>query len=326
MLEYLPLSLIQSDEDFNAEALALFHWQLEYVEVYKRFFEYSGRNAEKILTWKDIPALPVSAFKTHTVLAKGLQPQITFSSSTTSGTDPSLHHLPVVELYHDSFLEGFRRVYGDPHEYCILALLPSYLERSGSSLVYMAEALIQKSTDTRSGFFLDQWDELQRILIDLRAENRKTILLGVTFALLDFAKQYPVDFPELIVMETGGMKGRRKEMVREEVHAELMRAFQISSVHAEYGMTELLSQAYACKDGLFVTPPWMKIRVMDATDPFTELEPGRSGRIVITDLANRFSCAFVATDDIGRMYADGTFEVLGRMDHSDVRGCNLMVF
>ncbi|MFN5355862.1 MAG: acyl transferase [Bacteroidota bacterium] len=326
MPENLPLRLIQTDEDFNAEALALFYWQLEHVEVYKRFFEYAGRSAEKILTWKDIPALPVSAFKTHRVLAQGLQAKITFSSSTTSGTEPSLHHLPMVELYNESFLEGFCRVYGDPHDYCILALLPSYLERSGSSLVHMTDVLIRRSADRRSGFFLDQWDELHRILVALRTENRKTILLGVTFALLDFAQQYPIDFPELIVMETGGMKGRRKEMVRQEVHAELMKAFEIPSVHAEYGMTELLSQAYALKEGLFVTPPWMKIRIMDATDPFAELEPGRSGRIVIADLANRFSCAFVATDDIGRMHPDGTFEVLGRMDHSDVRGCNLMVF
>lgn len=326
MPEFLPLHRIQSDAEFNAEALALFHWQRENVEVYRRFLDYTGRNADEILSWKDIPCLPVSAFKTHSVLASGMQATITFSSSTTSGDKPSLHHLPIVELYNESFLEGFRRIYGDPQAYCILALLPSYLERSGSSLVYMAEALIQKSTDKRSGFFLDQWEELHRILNELKSENRKTILLGVTFALLDFAQQYPVHFPELIVMETGGMKGRRKELVRAEVHAALVSAFGIPSVHAEYGMTELLSQAYAVEEGQFVSPPWMRIRVMDATDPFTELEPGRSGRIVVADLANRYSCAFIATDDIGRMHADGTFEVLGRLDYSDVRGCNLMVF
>lgn len=266
--------------------------------------------------------LPVTFFKTHNVISGAGRPQITFTSSATSGLSVAKHQVLEIGLYESSFKACFELFYGNPADYCILALLPAYLERTGSSLVYMAEYLIKASGHSLSGFYLNDFEMLFDTLI--RLKKQKVILLGVTFALLDFAESYALHFPELIIMETGGMKGRRKELTRDEVHQQLKEAFGVAQVHSEYGMTELLSQAYASGNGKFYCPPWMKVYISDPNDPLTFLPPGKSGLINIIDLANIHSCSFIQTSDIGRINADGSFEILGRMDQSDLRGCSLL--
>lgn len=266
--------------------------------------------------------LPVTFFKTHALITGQEQPQVTFTSSATSGLDVAKHQVTDIRIYEKSFKTCFQLFYGNPEDYCILALLPGYLERTGSSLVYMADYLIKASGHPLSGFYLNDFEKLFDTLI--RLKNQKVILLGVTFALLDFAENYPLHFPELIIMETGGMKGRRMELTRDEVHQQLMETFGVTQVHSEYGMTELLSQAYSTGNGRFNCPPWMKIFISDPNDPLTFLPKGKSGLINIIDLANIHSCSFIQTSDIGRIHADGSFEVMGRMDQSDIRGCSLM--
>jgi phenylacetate-coenzyme A ligase PaaK-like adenylate-forming protein len=316
---------IKNDMEFEELALGIFHFQSKMVPVYREFIKHIKVNPEKINSFSKIPFLPVEFFKSHKIITEGKKPQIVFESSGTTGSIHSRHFVADVSLYERSFLEGFRYFYGNPGDYCILALLPSYLERSGSSLVFMAEKLINHSGHPLSGFYLHEAEKLISVLKELKSQKTPTILIGVSFALADLAESFREDLSGIMIMETGGMKGRRKEMVREELHSLLMDSFNISGVHSEYGMTELLSQAYSKSKGIFNCPPWMKIEIHDSHDPFQILKTGNTGTINIIDLANIYSCSFIATSDLGRLHPDGSFEVLGRMDNSDIRGCNLMV-
>ena len=312
-------------ESFNGIALKIFRYQLVHNKLYNWFIHNLSIELNDIVHYTNIPFLPIEFFKTHEIQSGEFTPQKIFKSSGTTGSVTSQHLIKDLELYEKSFIHSFELFFGDPKEYTILALLPAYLERNNSSLVYMSNVLIEKSSSKDSGFYLDDYEGLSKLLQKLKSQNKKVILLGVTFALLDLAEQYSVSFPELIIMETGGMKGRRKEMVREELHHTLKTAFRVKRIYSEYGMTELLSQAYSKGDGLYNCPPWMKVMIRDVNDPFTILPPGKTGGINIIDLANIHSCSFLATQDLGRVHADGTFEVLGRFDNSDIRGCNLLV-
>lgn len=316
---------VKTARDFDSLALELFHYQYHNVLIYKQFCDLLSCKPEKITSWKDIPFMPVDFFRSHRISDQENKAALVFSSSGTTDSAISFHEVPFPAIYESSFSKGFQHFYGDIKSYCILALLPSYLERKGSSLVYMADKLIKDSTHPLSGFYLNELEKLYQQLQMLKKQQQKTILLGVTYALLDLAAQYPIDFPELIVMETGGMKGRRKEMIREEVHNQLKNAFRVSSVHSEYGMTELLSQAYSYGDGLYSCPPWMRIVIRETNDPLSLIANGMSGGINVIDLANMHSCAFVAIQDIGRLHNENRFEVLGRFDQAQIRGCNLMV-
>lgn len=276
-------------------------------------------------TVDDIPFLPISFFKTQAVLSDFRKPIVAFTSSGTTGMVQSRHLVTDLSLYDQSFNQAFKQFYGNPEDICILALLPSYQEREGSSLIYMVDALIDQSKQPDSGYFLHNHQDLFETLNRLKDLGQKTILIGVTYALLDFVELHNLNFPELIVMETGGMKGKRKEMVREELHAVLQAGFGVDAIHSEYGMTELLSQAYSSGQGIFNCPPWMKISLRDTNDPLSPAQQGKSGGINVIDLANLNSCAFIATQDLGKLYSDGSFEILGRFDNSDIRGCNLLV-
>ena len=312
-------------ESFNALALQIFRYQARENPVYSQYLEHLGTDISAIYDYTRIPFLPIGFFKTARVVAGKFEPDSTFTSSGTSGMQPAKHYVKDLSLYNESFLHAFRRGYGDPSEYRILALLPSYLERSGSSLVYMVDALIKQGDHAESGFFLDNLDVLAEILKECSERKVKTMLIGVSFALLDFAEQHAFHLGDnIIIMETGGMKGRRVEITREELHSKLKGAFGLTAIHTEYGMTELLSQAYSKRDGKLVPPPWMKIVIRDVQDPFSLLQHEKTGAINIIDLANMHSCAFIETQDLGKAYSDGSFEVLGRTDHSDVRGCSLM--
>lgn len=311
---------------FNELALEIFHYQAMRNSVYSRYLEYLGTDIMAIDDYSGLPFLPIGFFKTEKVVTGDFEVEATFSSSGTTGMLPAKHFVKDLTLYHDSFLKGFRKVYGDPAEYRILALLPSYLERKDSSLVYMVDSLIKQGNHPESGFFLDDLDLLAETLRGCSRRNEKTLLIGVSFALLDLAGKFNFSLGEnIIVMETGGMKGRREEITREELHERLKKAFGIKAVHTEYGMTELLSQAYATADGKLFCPPWMKVLIRDIQDPFSLVPPGKTGAINVVDLANIYSCAFIETQDMGRLHPDGTFEVLGRTDHSDIRGCSLLI-
>jgi phenylacetate-coenzyme A ligase PaaK-like adenylate-forming protein len=316
---------IKSPLDFEPLALELFRYQYHNVLVYKRFCDILGRNPERINSLNDIPFLPVDFFRLHRISDQKSRASLVFSSSGTTGSATSFHEVPFPEIYETSFSKGFEYFYGDIGSYCVLALLPSYLERKGSSLVYMANKLIKDSGHSQSGFYLYDFEKLYHQLQVLKSKKQKTLLLGVTYALLDLAAQYPIDFPEMIIMETGGMKGRRKEMIREEVHDRLKNAFQVTSVHSEYGMTELLSQAYSSGEGIYSCPPWMRVLIREMNDPLCLAGKNQSGGINVIDLANVHSCAFVAIQDIGRLNDENHFEVLGRFDQAQIRGCNLMV-
>lgn len=316
---------IQKEEDFNHACLDAFKLQIQTVEVYGQFVRSLHKNPDVITHYSDIPFLPISFFKTHPIIEDVAFADVIFSSSGTTGMQTSKHYVQDVKLYEESYLKAFQHFYGPIEELCVLALLPSYLEREGSSLIYMVDDLINKSHHPKSGFFLHNHQDLFAILQELKSQNQKTLLIGVTYALLDFTEQFPIHFPDLMVMETGGMKGKRKEMVREELHEILCKGFGVEKIHSEYGMTELLSQAYSKGDGIFECPAWMKVLIRDTNDPLSFLPEGRTGGINVIDLANLHSCSFIATQDLGKTYADGTFEVLGRFDNSDIRGCNLMV-
>lgn len=316
---------IRSEQDFNETALAIFRHQAANCEPYRQFITNLNIQADQIKEVKDIPYLPISFFKSHRVVSNQQTEEIIFSSSGTTGMVQSKHFVTDVSVYDDSFNKAFEQFYGNSADSCLLALLPSYLERDGSSLIYMVDALLQQSKHPDSGYFLHNHEDLYHKLTTLKAAGQKTILIGVTYALLDFLELYQLDFPELIVMETGGMKGKRKEMVREELHEMLKSGFGVHAIHSEYGMTELLSQAYSFGEGIFECPNWMKIVLRDTNDPLTLLNSNQTGGINVIDLANINSCSFIATQDLGRLLPDGSFEVLGRFDHSDIRGCNLLV-
>ena len=316
---------IKNKEDFNNLALKIFKFQFENNSVYRSFCDLLYKHPSEVSSINDIPFLPIQFFKTHQVLSSQNKVQKIFTSSGTTGSIVSKHRVTDITLYEDSFRNGFQQLYGDIKDYAILGLLPSYLEREGSSLVYMVNDLIKTSNHPKSGFYLNNFSELKDTLIKLEASNTKTLLVGVSFALLDFIEQYSLNLNHTIVMETGGMKGRRKELIREELHQELKKGFGINMVHSEYGMTELLSQAYSFGNGIFKTPPWMQILIRDPEDALTISSFGKTGGLNIIDFANINSCSFIATQDLGRLYANNTFEIIGRFDESDIRGCNLMV-
>ena len=272
----------------------------------------------------DIPFLPIEFFKTHQIKTGDFEHEETFLSSGTTGANHSKHLVKDLSLYEDSYINAFKQFYGNIEDYCVLGLLPSYLERKGSSLIYMVDDLIRRSNHNESGFFLDNQAELIEILKKNVENNQKTILFGVSFALLDLAESYQIDLSDVIIMETGGMKGRRKELTRTELHAIYKNSFGVANIHSEYGMTELLSQAYSKGNGLFKTPRWMKVLIRDINDPFSYLQVNKTGGINVIDLANINSCSFIATQDLGKYSAEG-FEVLGRFDNSDLRGCNLLI-
>ena len=316
---------INSTDEFKEMALAVFNYQFAKNEIYRNYTIALKINPDKITELEQIPFMPIEFFKTQKVIS-GLENKNKESMLfTSSGSINSKHYVSDISIYEKSFRNGFEYFYGNIDEYCILALLPSYLEREGSSLIYMMEDFIKTSNNPSSGFFLHNYDELIVILKQIESENKKTILVGVAYALLDLIEKQNFKLKNTIIMETGGMKGKRKEMVREELHAVLCKGFGVDVIHSEYGMTELLSQAYSKGDGIFNCPPWMKILIRDTNDPFTFLPHQKTGGINVIDLANINSCSFIATQDLGKSYADNSFEVLGRFDNSDIRGCNLMM-
>ena len=316
---------IYDEASFENVALKIFQFQAENCAVYKDYIYHLNINPSAINNVKEIPFLPISFFKTHEILSPIVKPEIIFTSSGTTGSITSKHLVSKLEVYQESYNRAFKIFYGEPEEFCILALLPSYLERKGSSLIYMVDDLLKQSQHPKSGYFLHDLSNLYQRLISLKKAKQKTILIGVTYALLDFVEQFQVEFTELIVMETGGMKGKRKEMIRQELHQILCTGFGVNHIHSEYGMTELLSQAYSYGNGVFNCPPWMKVLLRDTSDPLSLLQGKQSGGINIIDLANINSCSFIATQDLGKLHADGSFEILGRFDNADIRGCNLLV-
>lgn len=316
---------IQCEQDFTKLALDIFKYQFKNNKVYRSFCDLINKHPSDVVNVEEIPFLPIQFFKTRKVLTSSHSIEEIFTSSGTTGSVTSKHYVSDVSLYKKSYLSGFNHFYGDIKDYVVLALLPNYLERKGSSLVFMVNDLINKSKSSESGFYLDNLDELAKKIKRLDKEGEKVLLIGVSFALLDLIEKYQFKLNHTIVMETGGMKGRRKELIRDELHKILSNGFGVSKIHSEYGMTELLSQGYSKGNGVFNTPPWMKVMVRDTEDALTILPNRKTGGINIIDLANYNSCSFIATQDLGKTYDNGTFEIIGRFDNSDIRGCNLMV-
>lgn len=314
-----------SYSDFEEFSLEIFRFQAKNNEVYATFLSHLNCDILNVKSIHEIPFLPIQFFKSHQIIASKLPVQELFLSSGTTGMQQSRHYVIDISLYEESFQKGFQQFYGNIEDYTILALLPSYLERNGSSLIFMVNNLIENSRKAKSGFYLDNLDELYKNLIELDNKGEKILLIGVSFALLDLVETHKFQLKNTIIMETGGMKGRRKELIREELHQVLCEGFGVEKIHSEYGMTELLSQAYSKENGIFKCPPWMKILTRDPEDALTILPEGTSGGINVIDLANINSCSFIATQDLGKTYPNGSFEVLGRFDNSDIRGCNLML-
>ena len=301
-------------------ALEVFRFQAEHCDVYAEYLRLIGADPASITRIEDIPMLPIGLFKSHDIYSAATPPQIVFTSSATTGMSFSRHLVADTSIYERDFTEGFRLFYGDIKQWSVYGLLPNYLERTGSSLVYMVDSLIRQAGS--GGFYLHNYEKL---LSDMVADSRPKILIGVTYALLELAEKYAPKLDNTVVMETGGMKGRRKEISKEELHGLLCSAFGVERIHSEYGMAELLSQGYSTGEGLFASPPWMRVIVRDINDPFTHLEAGRRGAIDIIDLGNIYSCSFIATEDVGIAYADNTFRIEGRITDADIRGCNLLV-
>ncbi len=328
MINDLENKIFDAKADFGVLVLNVFRFQYEHNKIYRDYVDAIGIDPETVKSVYDIPFLPIGFFKTHRVVTTDFEPQMIFESSGTTGNIPSRHLVRSLDLYQKSFTKGFERFYGSPRDYCIIGLLPSYLERQHSSLVWMVDHLIEESGHEKSGFYLNEFEKLAGTLQRLEAEGQKTLLIGVTFALLDFAEAFPMPLRHTVVMETGGMKGRREEIIREEVHERLKVAFGLDAVHSEYGMSELLSQAYSPGGGIFRTPPWMRVLVRDESDPLglIRVPPGSSARgaLNIIDLANIWSCSFLATEDLGIVYGDGSFRVQGRLDASEWRGCSML--
>ena len=320
MARYDDIFSIESDSAFERMALQLFRHQAEHCAPYAEYIRLIGVSPDDVQRVEDIPMLPIELFKSHKVYCGENEPQMVFTSSATTGMVQSRHYVADLALYERAFMEAFRHFYGEPKECSIYALLPSYLEREGSSLVYMTERLIAECGG--GGFYLNDYEKLLR---DMSRDHNPKILLGVTYALLDLAENYAPQLENTVVMETGGMKGKRKELSKSELHKILCAAFGVERIHSEYGMAELMSQAYSFGEGVFRTPRWMKVLVRDVNNPFTRLAQGRRGGLDIIDLANRDSCAFIATQDMGICYEDGSFRIEGRISQSDIRGCNLLV-
>ncbi len=319
-----PIFNIASDTEFEKIALQIFRFQAENNAIYKRFIKYLNINPANVKSIENIPFLPIQFFKEYQVVSANKPFDNIFKSSGTSGMTRSKHFVKDIRLYEESFLRGFAHFYGNIKEYTILALLPSYVEQGNSSLVYMVEKLIKESGKEASGFYLNNHQELSKTLQALEQKKEKILLIGVSYALLDLVEAHKFNLSHTIIMETGGMKGRRKEMLREELHQILCNGFGVSTIHSEYGMTELLSQSYSNGNGVFYSPAWQKILIRDTEDPFTYLHDGKTGGINIIDLANIYSCSFIATQDLGKKHKN-SFEILGRFDNSDIRGCNLLI-
>ena len=316
---------IQNEQDFSEVALAVFKHQFQNNRVYRSFCDLINVHPSDVLKVTEIPFLPIQFFKSRKVVASKDEAQEVFTSSGTTGSITSKHFVTDISLYKESYRKGFYHFYGNIEEYTVLALLPNYLERKGSSLVYMVDEFITKSNNVESGFYLDNLEELTQKLIALDKKGQKVLLIGVSFALLDLIEKQQFNLKNTTIMETGGMKGRRKELVREELHAILRGGFGVTEIHSEYGMTELLSQGYSKGKGVFKTPPWMQVLTRDTEDALTINPLVKNGGINVIDLANYNSCSFIATQDLGKVHKDGTFEIIGRFDNSDIRGCNLMV-
>ena len=311
---------MDSESAFNEVALEVFRFQALHCAPYRDYLQLIGVSPDKVLKVDDIPFLPIELFKTHKVYCGKNEPEMVFSSSSTTGMIPSKHYVADIAIYEESFVRGFELFYGKPSDMAIFALLPNYLEREGSSLVYMFDRLIDMSAG--GGFYLH---DLDKLVHDMENCPYPKILLGVTYALLDLAELYPIKLNDTIVMETGGMKGRRKELPKEELHSQLCKAFGVDAIHSEYGMAELLSQGYSSGSGIFRTPPWMKIVIRDINDPFSIMASGVTEGINVIDLANIYSCSFIQTQDMGARYDSGEFKIFGRITGSEIRGCNLLV-
>lgn len=325
MNPYPDIFSIRSQKEFEKIALKVFRHQFEKNKVYQDFCLLLKKDKSNVKTINDIPFLPIQFFKSHEIVSSTNPIQETFTSSGTTGSITSKHLVTDTTLYEKSFRNAFSQFYGNIEDYVILALLPSYLEREGSSLIYMVNDLIEGSNHPKSGFYLHNFDDLIRTLIELDSSGQNVLLIGVTYALLDMVEKQSFQLKNTIVMETGGMKGKRKEIIREELHTLLCNGFGVPSIHSEYGMTELLSQAYSLGNGFFECPPWMSVLIRDTEDALTYVDNGKTGGINVIDLANINSCSFIATQDLGKKYPNHSFEVLGRFDASDIRGCNLMV-
>ena len=325
MMDTNAIFNIQTETEFENLAIQIFKFQFENNRVYRSFCDLLYIHPSDVKSLKDIPFLPIQFFKSHSVLSSKESVQTTFTSSGTTGSNTSKHLVTNLEIYEQSFKKGFEHFYGAIEDYVVLALLPSYLERSGSSLIYMVDAFIKQSNHTESGFYLNNLSELKDRLTTVDSQGKKVLLIGVSFALLDLVEAHQFQLKNTIIMETGGMKGRRKELVRDELHAILKQGFGVDAIHSEYGMTELLSQAYSQGNGIFNCPNWMRIVTRDTEDALTLQPTGKAGGINVIDLANINSCSFIATQDLGRVYQNNSFEIIGRFDTSDIRGCNLMV-
>jgi phenylacetate-coenzyme A ligase PaaK-like adenylate-forming protein len=325
MISDQDIFTISSQKQFEKIALKVFRFQYENNLVYKEFCDFLKVDKQSVKTLQQIPFLPIQFFKNHNVVSNTNKIQETFTSSGTTGMITSKHLVTDVSLYEQSYRNTFSEFYGNIEDYAILALLPSYLERSGSSLIYMVKDLIELSNNEHSDFYLHNYDDLITKLVELDNAGQNIILIGVTYALLDLVEKQKFQLKNTIIMETGGMKGKRKELIREELHEILCDGFGVSSIHSEYGMTELLSQAYSLGNGIFECPSWMQILIRDTEDAMTYVSNGKTGGINVIDLANINSCSFIATQDLGKKYPNNSFEVLGRFDNSDIRGCNLMV-
>lgn len=317
---------IHTTKEFHKTAMKVFRFQFQHNEVYQKYCLLLKKSPENVKHLTEIPFLPIEFYKSKDILSSIDAVQTTFTSSGTTGMITSKHHVTDLGFYEASFRSAFSKFYGNIEDYAVLALLPSYLEREGSSLIYMAKDFIEGSNHPDSGFYLHNYNELAKKLVELDNSGQNVLLIGVTYALLDLIELQKFNLKNTIIMETGGMKGKRKEMIREELHTILAEGFGVEKIHSEYGMTELLSQAYSLGDGIFECPPWMDILIRDTEDPLTIIEEGKTGGINIIDLANINSCSFIATQDLGKKYPNFSFEVLGRFDNSDIRGCNLMVY
>ena len=316
---------IQNQSDFKTCALQVFRHQFKNNAIYRSFCDLLYIHSSDVKEVEEIPFLPIQFFKSHAVLSSTQAVKETFTSSGTTGSSVSKHMVTDLSWYTKSYTKGFEYFYGPIEEYTVLGLLPNYLERDGSSLIYMVDDFIKKSNKPASGFYLNNLTELSKTLIALDKKGEKVLLIGVTFALLDLIERQQFKLQNTIIMETGGMKGRRKEIIRNELHEILCAGFGVSKIYSEYGMTELLSQGYSSGDGIFDCPPWMKILARDTEDALTMVGTNKTGGLNVIDLANYNSCSFIATQDLGKVDNNGCFEVLGRFDHSDIRGCNLMV-
>ena len=316
---------IKNEIEFNKKALEVFKHQFKNNKVYRSFCDLLYIHPSDITKIEDIPFLPIHFFKQRIIVSSLDEVDEIFTSSGTTGSITSKHYITDINLYKQSYLKGFHHFYGDIEEYTVLALLPNYLERKGSSLVYMVDDLIRKSKQEESGFYLNNLEDLAKKLAQLNHQHKKVLLIGVSFALLDLIEKHQFKLTNTIIMETGGMKGRRKELIRNELHQLFSIGFGVEKIHSEYGMTELLSQAYSKGNGIFETPPWMKILTRDTEDALTIQPTGNTGGINVIDLANYNSCSFIATQDLGKTHHNNTFEIIGRFDNSDIRGCNLMV-